>query len=125
MEPAPAKLLVVDDHADTRQALLLALNLEGFHVDLAANGREALDYLRDHAPPDEILLDMLMPVVDGWHFLQELRALALSPRPRILVMTAVPAISPEWAKGHGCDGCLNKPVRIPELIAEIRRVLAL
>src|SRR4051812_1834235 len=113
-------VLVVEDYPDTREALRIVLSDAGFDVVLAANGREALDYLRDHSA-SVVLLDMLMPVVDGWQFLEQSAALP-KPRPPIIIITALPAISPDWAAAHGCDGWLKKPVSMPELLGGIRRV---
>jgi CheY-like chemotaxis protein len=64
------KLLIVEDNDVTREGLATLLRREGFTVELAAHGRQALDYLNTGARPDVILLDMLLPVLDGWHFLE-------------------------------------------------------
>lgn len=65
---APASILIVDDHADLRESLTEILEDEGYVVASAANGLEGLEYLRAHAPPRLILLDLKMPVMDGWEF---------------------------------------------------------
>jgi CheY-like chemotaxis protein len=116
-------VLVVEDYADTREALRFVLSDAGYDVVLAANGQEALDYLRNHPSPAVILLDMLMPVLDGWQFLDQLVIRGWS-RPPIIIVTAVQAISPDWAEDHSCDGWLKKPVSMPELLGDIRRVVA-
>jgi len=116
-------VLVVEDYLDTREALRFVLTDAGYDVVLAANGKEALDYLREHAPPAVVLLDMLMPVLDGWQFLEQISLLG-EQRPRVIVVTAVSVISPDWAEDHGCDGWLRKPVSMPELLGDIRRVTA-
>jgi CheY-like chemotaxis protein len=67
-------ILVVEDDADTRAGLVSFLEGEGFTVRGAANGREALDVLEGAlVPPRLILLDLMMPVMDGWQFLAERR----------------------------------------------------
>ena len=119
----PQTILVIEDYPDTREGLRRVLTDAGYQVALAAHGLEALDYLRHNPPPAVILLDMLMPVLDGWRFLEQFNALKLNPRPRIIVMTAVQVISPEWAADHGCDGWLSKPASMPELLGDIRRLL--
>ena len=67
-------ILVVEDDAATREGLVALLEAEGFSVRSAGNGREALDVLEVAAvPPRLILLDLMMPVMDGWQFLAERR----------------------------------------------------
>ena len=67
--PAHRTLLVVDDNDVAREGLAGVLRRAGYRVLPAANGEEALQLLRAGPPPDLILLDMLMPFLDGWHFL--------------------------------------------------------
>ena len=115
-------LLVVDDHADARDSLEILLRLVGYDVVTAANGKEALDLLGSGLAPDLILLDMLMPVLDGWHFLERLQRDAPQPRAPIIVTTAT-ILTPEWARDHGCQGFLRKPINPDDLFAEVRRCL--
>lgn len=115
-------LLVVEDDAVTREAVGAVLRREGYNVISAANGEEALARLRSGLQPDLILLDMLMPVLDGWHFLQEIRAEGPSPIPIIVVTATV--LSHQWAEDHGCCGFVRKPIESSSLLAEIRRCLA-
>src|SRR4051794_37746057 len=70
----PNKLvLLVEDNDATREAVSLILESDGYQVMTAANGRKALDRLRGGARPDLILLDLMMPVMDGWQFRAEQR----------------------------------------------------
>src|SRR5262249_61831819 len=69
--PAVKNILIVEDDAATRDALTLVLSDEGYAVSSAANGREAIDLLRQGDAPDLILLDLMMPVMDGWQFPRE------------------------------------------------------
>jgi len=83
-----ASILVVDDDADLRQTLQLLLNDSGYRVTAAANGRAALDQLLAGARPDLILLDLMMPEMNGWQFLERASAdprLASIP---VVIMTA-------------------------------------
>jgi CheY-like chemotaxis protein len=61
--------MIVEDSSDLRAVLCIALESEGYQVLEAANGKEALDLLKTHAHPDLILLDLMMPVMNGWEFL--------------------------------------------------------
>jgi CheY-like chemotaxis protein len=71
MAPAPQPrpcILIVEDNADLRDSLAELLQYEGYEVARAANGQEALRYLRECPPPCLILLDLMMPVMNGWEF---------------------------------------------------------
>jgi CheY-like chemotaxis protein len=71
-QPGPGgSILVVEDDVDIRDALTLVLQGEGYQVDSAANGREALDHLRQGSRANLIVLDLMMPIMDGWQFRQE------------------------------------------------------
>jgi CheY-like chemotaxis protein len=108
----PEPILVVDDDASIRTLLAAVLTDEGYSVALACNGRAALDCLTDQ-PPRLILLDLQMPVMDGWTFHAELRARAL-PIP-VVYMTAG-AQAQQEAERHHADGFLAKPFELDELI---------
>jgi CheY-like chemotaxis protein len=116
---AKQTLLIVEDDAIAREGLGGILRREGYDVILTADGEEALACLRSDPRPTLILLDMLMPVLDGWHFLQQMHAEDM-PRIPILVMTAT-VLSRQWAEDHGCCGFLKKPLDPDALLAEIRR----
>jgi CheY-like chemotaxis protein len=86
---AKCKILVVDDDDAIRNMLKLTLHLEGYDVDVASNGKEALDYLTTASPPPAlVLLDLMMPVMDGWEFMA---ACNLNPKLKtipIVILTA-------------------------------------
>ena len=90
------RVLVVEDNDSVREVLAVLLRREGYGVVLAANGDEALHRLRAGPRPDLILLDMLMPILDGWHLLERLKQQGPQPPPPILVVTST-ILSREWA----------------------------
>ena len=111
------EILVVDDDPDLREFLRLMLTSMGFEVTSAANGREALDVMDGH-DPDLILLDMKMPVMNGWEFCRALER--RDARPPIVVLTAAPDPAALAAEAHA-DGWLGKPFEYEELEATVRR----
>lgn len=114
-----SSVLVIEDDPDMRGLLVLMLEEQGHIVRSAANGRAGLDAA--HAVrPDVILLDMKMPVMDGWEFARRYRAEVPDASP-ILVMTA--AEDPRKpADDIGAAGWLGKPVELDELFDTVRRV---
>jgi urea transport system substrate-binding protein len=113
-------ILIVDDDPDLREFLQLMLTSMGFEVTSAANGQEALDILEGRHP-DLILLDMKMPVMDGWEFSRALEA--HDARPPIVVLTAAPDPAARAAEAHA-DGWLSKPFEYEDLEATVRRFAA-
>ena len=113
-------ILVVDDDPDLREFLRLMLTSMGFEVTSAANGREALDDMDGH-DPDLILLDMKMPVMDGWEFCRALEG--RNARPPIVVLTAAPDPAGRAAEVHA-EGWLGKPFEYVDLEATVRRFAA-
>jgi CheY-like chemotaxis protein len=71
IDAAGSDVLVVDDDPDIRESLREVLEDEGYSVSCVGNGREALEYLRSSPKPRVILLDLMMPVMDGWQFRRE------------------------------------------------------
>ena len=110
-------ILVVDDDPDLREFLRLVLTSMGFEVTGAANGQEALDVMEGH-DPDLILLDMKMPVMNGWEFCRALEG--RESRPPIIVLTAAPDPACRAAEVHA-EGCLGKPFEYADLEAIVRR----
>jgi CheY-like chemotaxis protein len=117
---ADAPILVVDDDPFIRTAVSDVLDLEGYQVVTAANGVEALEQVEQN-PPALILLDMRMPVMDGWGFAREL--ITRGVRLPILVMTAADNAR-AWAEEIGADGYVAKPFDITDLIAAVERFVA-
>lgn len=110
-------VLVIEDDADLRELLAAILGLMNLDVVRAANGMEGLAAL-ERTTPALILLDMRMPVMDGWEFARELDR--RGPRPPIVVITAAPAPSETAAEIHA-DGWLGKPFDLHELMTIVRQ----
>ncbi|HWG55607.1 MAG TPA: response regulator transcription factor [Gaiellaceae bacterium] len=115
--------MVVDDDEAVRESLRRALQLEGYDVELAADGGEALERLeRDPVAPDAVVLDVAMPRVDGLQVSRRLRA-AGSELP-ILMLTARDEVSDRVAGlDAGADDYLVKPFALEELLARLRALL--
>jgi CheY-like chemotaxis protein len=112
------RILVVDDDPDILDALSEILEVEGYQVQRARNGREALQRMNEGASvPDLILLDLMMPVMDGWEFARTLRPGA---RPPIVVLSADRNVSAK-AQEIGAIGWLAKPFELGELLSLVRR----
>jgi CheY-like chemotaxis protein len=117
---APRKtILVVEDDPATREGLSMLLESEGFGVVTAENGREALQLLAAaDVPPSLILLDLMMPVMDGWRFLAHRRRAAGPVEwPPVVLLSGLDFIS----GASGVSDFLRKPVRPDEVVACVRR----
>lgn len=122
--PAPAsaaRVLVVEDDRDIRELLSEFLALEGYAVATAVNGCDALDTLAA-LRPDVILLDMLMPEMDGWTFAANYRAARPGPHAPIVVTAATDAAG--RAAQIGAAGHCGKPFDLERLLDVIERVRA-
>lgn len=110
-------ILVVDDSPDMREVLRAVLEGDGYRVDEAANGAEALRYLRQHEPPQLIVLDLMMPVMNGWEFREAQRhdaALASIP---VVVFSA--NINNGTSAPIDVACCLPKSVDAAKLLATV------
>jgi CheY-like chemotaxis protein len=118
-------ILVADDYADTREVMRLLLEMEGHTVVQAANGRDAVE-MATSTHPDLILMDLNMPVMDGFAAIRRLRADASTCGIRIVVLSAN-GNDPEWrrrATQCGCEGCFAKPIDIATLRKVIEQAAA-
>jgi len=114
-----ATILVVDDDDDIRQVLAMVLDEAGFRVVTAANGREALERLRGDPRPDVILLDLMMPEMDGYQFrAEQQRDPALRAIPTLIVTAGT--VTPR-VEELGAEAILRKPVSLRRLVDTIRR----
>jgi two-component system response regulator MprA len=116
------KILVVDDERAVRESLRRALELEGYEIELAEDGRQALDLLAREDQPDAVVLDVLMPGVDGLEVCRTLRR--QGSRLPVLMLTARTQVE-DRVEGldAGADDYLTKPFALEELLARVRALL--
>ena len=118
-----AKVLVVDDEPAIRLLLQAILAQEGHDVEAAADGVEALRAVQAELP-DVVLLDLAMPNMDGWHFLEELRNLGLRSRVRVIIVSATnDAESMERGHSEGVSERIAKPFDATAIVEAVEGVL--
>ena len=115
------KVLLVEDNADVRRLYAIGLNQRGFEVKLAANGAEAVDRVASERP-DYILLDWMMPLMDGSEVVERLDGQAGTSEIEIIVISGQPAPP---ALPSRIRSWLTKPLTVDELVTEIKRPPAL
>ncbi len=120
MQPSTRPILVIEDDDDIRETIRDVLQDEGYRVDTAANGREAIDHLQDGHLPAVILLDLMMPVMNGAEFLDE-----LSADPRLVTIPVI--VVSAWPRQSGRVGrhstaYVRKPIDLRELLGQIERL---
>src|SRR6266446_1080187 len=122
-KPDRPRVLLVDDYPDAREMYTEYLEFSGFEVVEAENGMEALQRAVD-AAPDIILMDLSLPVMDGWEATRRLKADARTNRIPVVALTghALVGIS-EGAMKAGCDAFVTKPCLPEDLVKEIHKVL--
>jgi CheY-like chemotaxis protein len=125
MEPAELafvqrpKILIVEDNSDVRRLYAIGLNQRGFEVKLAANGAEALERITSGEKPDIILLDWLMPLMDGGEVLARLGDEAGVLPMTIIVISGEPAPPPDQLDRR-IQCWLTKPVSVEELVSHLQ-----
>jgi two-component system response regulator MprA len=116
------KILVVDDERAVRESLRRALQLEGYEIELAEDGREALSRLDSEPEPDALILDVLMPGVDGLEVCRQMRR--AGSRVPVLLLTARAEVENRVAGlDAGADDYVVKPFALEELLARLRALL--
>jgi DNA-binding response OmpR family regulator len=116
------RVLVIDDDLPLRGMLAAALRQHGFQVLLAGDGEEGQRALNIHNP-DVILLDLAMPKVNGWDFLQRLQETGHIGRVPIIVVSAHLRVEPQAVLQMGVSAILPKPFNLPELIDLIEHLV--
>jgi len=118
---AEKTILVVENDEITREGVGMVLRREGYTPVIVGSGEEALSSLRRGLNPCLILLDMMMPDMDGWQFMEaKMRDAALAGIP-VVVTTALGVSSPAWAASLGAVGLLRKPLGAGLLAQEVKR----
>jgi len=117
---SPMRLLIVEDEADLRRTLEKSLREEGYAVDIAVDGTEGL-YKSESWAYDAIILDVMLPGIDGWEILEKLRRSKKTP---VLILSARDSLQ-DRVRGLdlGCDDYLVKPFYLPELLARLRALI--
>lgn len=116
-------VLIVDDDPGIRKMLVEMLSLEGYATETATNGREALDTLAAASGSRVVLLDLLMPEVDGWGVMQALEANpAQRARHKIILLSAW--VNLEKAQDLNADGMLAKPFQLEQLMNVLAPLMA-
>jgi CheY-like chemotaxis protein len=115
--PAHCPVLIVEDDEDLRDMMAQMLTIEGYDAATVANGREALDYLHTSENPHVILLDLMMPVMDGWEFRRQQQAdPTLAPVPVIVLS----ALDPARTASVDAAAFLKKPLDFDRLLELVR-----
>ena len=111
-----SKILIIDDNQDVLSVLSLLLEMQGFSVSTAQDGLEGLDRMKTDDHISLVLLDLCMPVMDGWEFL---RRKTNDPRIAEIPVIVISAVSPDSL--DGVEAVLRKPVDVEALINVVRR----
>jgi two-component system, OmpR family, alkaline phosphatase synthesis response regulator PhoP len=120
--PVHTSVLVVDDEPQVVWMLQFSLEAEGFQTFAARDGRTALDELRHHRP-QLMLLDIMMPVMDGWSVLQEIRDLPEAERPRVVVVSARATLRDRAKAAElGAVAFVAKPFNVDDLLGVLNRL---
>jgi len=117
-------ILVVDDDRDLRTTVAQVLEDEGYHVDEASNGKEALERLHTGPAPDLLLLDLMMPVMNGEQFRLEQQKEPDLARIPVVVMTAAGSRVSDRIEAIAPAAVLQKPVGLEDLLGTIAHILA-
>ena len=112
----PKKILIIEDDPSILEDLDFLLNMEGFQTEVAVNGQEGLDKLHSMETPCLILLDLMMPVMNGWQFLEQRSKLDKNKQSRVLIMSAMA----DQAMDLVVEGHIKKPFDIGNLLQFVK-----
>jgi CheY-like chemotaxis protein len=118
-----SQVLIVEDDPDVRSALRDLLADEGYDPVEAVNGLEAIEYLRKGNRPGLIVLDLGMPVVNGWEFRSVQRSIPAMAEIPVVILTASPETEADLAWMAPAD-CIRKPVDVDRFLGTVRRYCA-
>lgn len=114
------RILVVEDDNSIRELLVELLQSEGYEVSSAVNGLEGIKYLQLHGNPDLILIDLMMPIMDGYTFRTEQMKNSEWSKVPVVVMSAE-ANAKEKMKNFGITAFLSKPVELDTILKTVER----
>lgn len=114
----PKNILIVEDDDAIRETLRLTLELEGYVVATASNGKEGLEVLSKMLNPCLVLLDLMMPVMDGWEFVETLESNNTSPTVPVVVVTA---FAEKVRTMPRAKSVIKKPIDLEVLIETVKR----
>jgi two-component system, cell cycle response regulator DivK len=120
-----AKILLVEDNEMNRDMLSRRLKRKGFEVEIAKDGGEGVDMAHSDPLPDLILMDMSLPVKDGWTATKEIKGAEDTQNIPVIALTAhAMSGDREQALAAGCDDYDTKPIELPRLLSKIETLLA-
>jgi two-component system chemotaxis response regulator CheY len=111
------RILIIEDDPNIREVMIMALQFEGFEVYSASNGKEGLEALESGPRPNLILLDLMMPVMSGWEFIDNFKQLENFKNIPVVIVSAFF----EKAKTVECTAFVPKPVDLETLLEHVRR----
>ena len=119
-----AKLLLIEDNEMNRDMLSRRLQRKGYEVEVAIDGEKGVEQAKAN-PPDLILMDMRLPIIDGWEATRQLKADPNTKEIPIIALTA-DAMTDDRIKAldAGCDEYDTKPVELPRLLSKIRSLIS-
>ena len=121
--PSRGTVMVIEDDPDCLEAMADALQFDGYEVIVSTNGLEALGHLKAHRPPDLILLDLMMPVMDGWEFLRAQRELAPLAHVPVALLSGERELD-RLAAELAVEGHIQKPIALDKLLETVQRLIS-